>query len=246
MSAVRWMLDPQVWLSLLTLTCLEIVLGIDNIIFISILAGKLPASKRARARTIGLSLALITRVLLLCSVYWLIGLSAPLFHLFERPISLKDLVLIAGGLFLMGKSTIEIQERLEEDHPAKGPTHAPLTLPSAVVQIVLLDIVFSIDSVVTAVGIGRNLPVMIAAVTIALVLMLFCAGAIGNFVNRRPTIRMLAVSFMLLIGFVLVADGLGEHIARGYIYFAMAFSLGVEMLNTKARGSPHTNVQGKL
>ncbi len=236
MSPVSWMLDPQAWLSLLTLTCLEIVLGVDNIIFISILAGKLPASKRAKARTTGLSLALITRILLLCSVYWLIGLSAPLFVLFGNPISLKDIVLIAGGLFLMGKSTLEIQERLEgAEEEAKASLRPVLTLRSAIVQIVLLDIVFSIDSVVTAVGLGRNLGVMIAAVTIALVLMLFCAGAIGNFVNRRPTIRMLAVSFMLLIGFVLVADGFGQHIARGYIYFAMAFSLGVEMLNTKTR-----------
>jgi predicted tellurium resistance membrane protein TerC len=237
MSPVSWMLDPQAWLSLLTLTCLEIVLGVDNIIFISLLAGKLPPSKRAKARTTGLSLALITRILLLCSVYWLIGLSAPLFSFFGNPISLKDLVLIAGGLFLMGKSTLEIQERLEgeQEGGVKGPGRPVLTFSSAIVQIVLLDIVFSIDSVVTAVGLGRNLFVMIAAVTIALILMLFCAGAIGNFVNRRPTIRMLAVSFMLLIGFVLVADGFGQHISRGYIYFAMAFSLGVEMLNTKAR-----------
>ena len=235
MSAPAWMLDPQVWLSLLTLTALEIILGIDNIIFISIVAGNLPPAKRAKGRSIGLSLALITRVLLLCSVYWLIGLSAPLFFLFGNPISLKDLVLISGGLFLMGKSTVEIHERLEGgEGDAKAPARKPLTLVSAVVQIILLDIVFSIDSVVTAVGLGRNLGVMIAAITVAIGLMLFCAGAIGNFVNRRPTIRMLAVAFMLLIGFVLVADGFGQHIARGYIYFAMAFSLGVEMLNTKA------------
>ncbi len=232
---MAWIADPQIWISLLTLSCLEIILGIDNIIFISILAGKLPASRRAKARTIGLSLALITRVLLLCSVYWLIGLSAPLFRLFGNPMSIKDLVLIGGGLFLIGKSTVEIQERLEGGEEPKAGARPAVTLPSVIVQIVLLDIVFSIDSVITAVGLGRNLWVMIGAIMIAIGLMLFCAGAIGEFVNRRPTIRMLAIAFLLLIGVVLVADGLGQHISRGYIYFAMAFSLGVEMLNTKAR-----------
>jgi len=235
MTPLSWVFDPQIWISLLTLTCLEIVLGIDNIIFISILAGKLPLSRRAKARTIGLSIALITRILFLCGVFWLTGMPAPLFLLFGNPFSLKDLVLIAGGLFLIAKATLEIHEKLEGGDEPKGPPRSPSALPSVIIQIVLLDIVFSIDTVFTAVGLGRNLAVMIAAITVAVALMLFCAGAIGDFVNGRPTIKMLALSFLLLIGVVLVADGFGQHISRGYIYFAMAFSLAVEILNTRVR-----------
>ncbi len=226
--------DPQVWISLLTLTVLEIVLGIDNIIFISILAGKLPPAQQPRARTIGLMLALVTRVLLLCSIFWLTRLTAELFRLFGHGFSGKDLVMIAGGLFLIWKSVHEIHGNLEgEDHEKSAGGGTGATMTSVIAQIVVIDIVFSLDSVITAVGLAQHIGVMIAAVILAMGVMLAAAGAIGDFVSKHPTIKMLALSFLLLVGVVLIGDGFGQHIEKGYIYFAMAFSFAVEMLNLK-------------
>ncbi len=232
--------DPAFWISLLTLTLLEIVLGIDNIIFISILAGKLPAAQQGRARTLGLLIALIARVLLLCSIFWLTKLTGELFRVFAHPVSGKDLVMLSGGLFLLWKSVHEIHGSLEgEDHAKSAGGGA--TLGSVIAQIVVIDIVFSIDSVVTAVGLaqaksdGARLAIMIAAVILAMLVMLAASGAISAFVNRHPTIKMLALSFLLLVGVVLIADGCGQHIEKGYIYFAMAFSFAVEILNIKMR-----------
>jgi predicted tellurium resistance membrane protein TerC len=234
MEWISWVDDPSAWVSLVVLTFLEIVLGIDNVIFISILAGKLPPGQQARARTIGLALALITRILLLLSIKWLMGLTRPLGSVFSHEFSGKDLILFAGGLFLIAKSTLEIHAKLDtaRNEPVAGPRAG---LPGTIVQIALLDIVFSLDSVITAVGMARQLPVMIAAVTVALLLMILAAGAISHFVNRYPTIKMLALAFLIMIGVMLVADGLGQHIERGYIYFAMAFSTAVEMLNLRLR-----------
>jgi len=226
--------DPSLWISLVTLTVLEIVLGIDNIIFISILSGKLPAAQQGRARTIGLLLALVTRVLLLCSIFWLTRLTAALFTLGSHPVSGKDLVMIGGGLFLLWKSVHEIHGTVEgEEHEQS--TKGRATLGSVIAQIVVIDIVFSLDSVITAVGLAQHIEVMIAAVVLAMVVMLMAAKPIGDFVNRHPTIKMLALSFLLLVGVVLIADGCGQHIEKGYIYFAMAFSFGVEMLNIRMR-----------
>ena len=227
--------DPQTWLSLLTLTFLEIVLGIDNVIFISILAGKVPAAQQAKARKLGLSFALITRVLLLCTLAWLAGLTEPFFSVFGRGISGKDLILILGGLFLIGKSTHEIHGSLEGCEPEEAAGSGKAVLSAVVIQIALIDIVFSLDSVITAVGIAQHLSVMIAAVVLAMIVMLWLSGAISEFVSKHPTIKMLALSFLLLIGVVLVADGFGQHISKGYIYFAMAFSVCVELLNIKIR-----------
>jgi predicted tellurium resistance membrane protein TerC len=232
-----WLSDPQIWISLLTLTALEIVLGIDNIIFISILAGKLPAEQQKKARQLGLALALITRVLLLLSLTWIMGLTKPLFTLpiLKQGISGRDLVLLIGGLFLIWKSVREVHEKLEEDdgHATSGKPRA--SFASVIVQILLLDIVFSLDSVITAVGMANNVGVMIAAVVIALGVMLLFAGTISDFVNRHPTLKMLALSFLILIGVTLIGEGLGFHIPKGYIYFSMAFAFGVEMLNLKLR-----------
>ncbi len=226
--------DPNFWISLLTLTVLEIVLGIDNIIFISILAGKLPAAQQGRARTLGLMIALVTRILLLCSIFWLTKLIHPLFHVLAHPVSGKDLVMLGGGLFLLWKSVHEIHGNLEgEDHAQSGKAGA--TLASVISQIVIIDIVFSLDSVITAVGLADHIQVMIAAVVLAMIVMLIASKAISDYVNRHPTIKMLALSFLLLVGVVLVADGCGQHIQKGYIYFAMAFSFAVEMLNIKMR-----------
>ena len=227
--------DPQTWLSLVTLTFLEIVLGIDNVIFISILAGKVKPAQRAKARRWGLAFALITRVLLLCTLAWLIGLTEPFVTVLGKGISGKDLILILGGLFLIGKSTHEIHGSLEGCEPGEVAENVGASLASVVVQIGLIDIVFSLDSVITAVGIAQHLSVMIAAVVLAMLVMLWLSGAIGDFVSRHPTIKMLALSFLLLIGVVLVADGFGQHIPKGYIYFSMAFSLCVELLNIKMR-----------
>jgi len=237
MEWLNWVSDPQIWISLLTLTVLEIVLGIDNIVFISILAAKLPPDRQARARTIGLMLALITRVLLLASIFWLTKLTADLFHVFGNGISGKDLVLILGGLFLIWKSVHEIHGNMEgEQHgEGHGVARAAVTFTSVIVQIILIDIVFSLDSVITAVGMAQQIGVMIAAVVLAMGVMLIAVGPISDFVDRHPTVKMLALSFLLLIGVVLVADGLGQHIPKGYIYFAMAFSVGVEMLNIRVR-----------
>jgi predicted tellurium resistance membrane protein TerC len=229
-----WLSDPQSWIALLTLTVLEIVLGIDNIIFISILSGKLPPEQQAKARTLGLTLALVTRILLLCSIFLLTKLTNDLFVVLGQGISGKDLVLILGGLFLIWKSVHEIHGTLEgEEHAQSAKVKATLT--AVIAQIIVIDIVFSLDSVITAVGMVSNIAVMIAAVIIAMGVMLVSAGSISSFVNRHPTVKMLAISFLLLIGVVLVAEGLGQHISKGYIYFAMAFSFVVEMLNMRAR-----------
>ena len=226
--------QPDFWISLLTLTVLEIVLGIDNIIFISILSGKLPAEQQARARSLGLMIALVTRILLLCSIFWLTKLIHPLFHVFSHAVSGKDLVMLGGGLFLLWKSVHEIHGSLEgEDHAQTGKVGA--TLASVIAQIVIIDIVFSLDSVITAVGLAQHIEVMITAVVLAMIVMLAASGAISDFVHRHPTIKMLALSFLLLVGVVLIADGCGQHVNKGYIYFAMAFSFAVEVLNIKMR-----------
>ncbi len=234
---MEWLSDPQIWISLFTLTALEIVLGIDNIIFISILAGKLPAHQQAKARKLGLMLALITRILLLMSLTWIMGLTKPLFTmpLVNIGISGRDLVLLLGGLFLIWKSVREVHEKLEDEdgHATAGRSRA--SFMSVIVQILLLDIVFSLDSVITAVGMADNIWVMIAAVVIALGVMLIFAGSISDFVNKHPTLKMLALSFLILIGVTLIGEGLHFHIPKGYIYFSMAFAFGVEMLNLKLR-----------
>ena len=232
-----WITDPEIWISLLTLTALEIVLGIDNIIFISILAGKLPHERQAKARQLGLSLALITRVLLLMSLTWIMGLTRPLFTLpvLNQEVSGRDLVLLIGGLFLIWKSVHEVHEKLEEDDGHATKTRAAASFASVIVQILLLDIVFSLDSVITAVGMANHLGVMVAAAVIALGIMLAAAGRISDFVNKHPTLKMLALSFLILIGVTLIGEGLGFHIPKGYIYFSMAFAFAVEMLNLKMR-----------
>jgi len=222
------------WISLLTLTALEVVLGIDNLVFLSIMTGKLPAERRPLARRLGLGLALVMRVLLLLAISWLVKLEANLFTVLGEDISGRDLVLIAGGLFLVGKATHEIFDRLEVDHSRSGrPVRA--SFAAVVTQIALLDLVFSIDSVITAVGMARALSVMVAAVVIAVLVMLVFAGSISGFIERHPSLKILALAFLILIGVVLVADGMGQHIPKGYVYFAMAFSLGVEILNLKLR-----------
>jgi len=228
-------LDPEIWIALVTLTMLEIVLGIDNIIFISILAGKLPPDRRPRARMIGLMLAMVLRIGLLVSLAWIVRLTQPLFTVLDHGISGRDLILILGGLFLLAKSTHEIHERLEGDVAHPGATPRKVSFASVLTQIALLDIVFSLDSVITAVGMVDQVPIMIAAVVLAVVFMMVFARAIGEFVERHPTIKMLALSFLLLIGTALVADGFGLHIPKGYIYFAMGFSVFVEMLNQRLR-----------
>ena len=229
-----WLTDPQIWISLITLTVLEIVLGIDNIIFISILAGKLPHEQQGRARTIGLMLALVTRVLLLCSIFWLTRLTSDLFTVWEQPFSGKDLVMIAGGLFLLWKSVHEIHGNLEGEEHGHSPKGS-VKFAGVLAQIVVIDIVFSLDSVITAVGLAQKIGVMIAAVVLAMIVMLAAAGAISSFVNKHPTIKMLALSFLILVGVVLIADGFRQHIEKGYVYFAMAFSFVVEVLNIRAR-----------
>ncbi len=229
-----WVADPQVWIALVTLTVLEVVLGIDNIVFISILAGKLPPDRQAAARRLGLGLAMGTRILLLLSIAWVIRLTAPLFTVLGQEISGRDLILLLGGLFLIYKATHEIHDRLEG---AEGHASARVTASfgAVIVQILLLDLVFSLDSVITAVGMADRVGVMIAAVVIAVGVMLVSAGAISEFVHRHPTVKMLALSFLLLIGVSLIAEGLDQHIPKGYIYFAMGFSVFVEALNLRAR-----------
>ena len=226
--------DPNLWISLLTLTALEIVLGIDNIIFISILAGKLPAAEQGRARTTGLLLALITRVLLLCSIFWLTRFTHPLFTLLGHGFSGKDLVMIGGGLFLLWKSVHEIHSSVEGDEHGQS-TQRRVAVAAVIAQIVVIDIVFSLDSVITAVGLAQQIEVMISAVVLAMGVMIVASKPISDFVNRHPTLKMLALSFLTLVGVVLIADGCGQHIEKGYIYFAMAFSFGVEMLNLRLR-----------
>jgi len=231
---MEWLTDPQVWIALATLTALEIVLGIDNIVFISILAGKLPAERQRSARMIGLGLAMFIRIALLFSLVWMMRLTAPLFQVIGEEISGRDLILIGGGLFLLAKSTREIHERLEgEEGDAVAGGRA--TFGGVIVQILLLDIVFSFDSIITAIGMSNQVGVMVSAVIVAVIFMMAFSGVISVFIERHPTIKMLAVSFLLLIGMALVADGLGMHIPKGYIYFAMAFSVFVEMLNLGVR-----------
>ncbi|MHA4893857.1 TerC family protein [Pedobacter sp. PWIIR3] len=243
---MEFLSSPEAWISLLTLTLLEIVLGIDNIIFISILSGKLPANQQKKGRQVGLGLAMITRVLLLLSLTWVMTLTTPLFSigpwfgitdaewLHKLEISGRDLILIVGGLFLIYKSTHEIHDKLEseEEKEIKGKVYS---FSGVIVQILLLDIVFSLDSVITAVGMAEHVEIMIAAVVIAVIIMMFSAGGISNFVNNHPTVKMLALSFLLLIGVSLLAEGFEQHIPKGYIYFAMAFSVLVEMLNLKMK-----------
>lgn len=233
---MEWISDPQIWIALVTLTILEIVLGIDNIVFISILSGKLPKQRQPSARRLGLGLAMITRVGLLLSLTWIMRLTAPLLSIFGQEISGRDLILIVGGLFLLAKSTHEIHDKLEGEQERETTRRAP-SFAGVIVQILILDLVFSLDSVITAVGMVQEVGVMIAAVMLAVVVMMFSASGISNFVNRHPTVKMLALSFLLLIGVTLIADGLGQHIPKGYIYFAMAFSVFVEMLNLRIRGS---------
>ena len=229
-----WLADPQFWVSLLTLTVLEIVLGIDNLIFISILAGRLPSGLRAKARQAGLMAALGMRLMLLVAISWIMLLTAPLFTVAGHDFSWRDLILVLGGLFLVYKGTQEIHARIEGDgEHANGPAR-PSGFAGTIVQIALLDVVFSIDSVITAVGMASDLMVMIAAVVIAIAAMLLASGPISSFVNSHPTVKMLALSFLLLIGMVLIADGFGAHVSKGYIYAAIAFSAMVELLNQVA------------
>ncbi len=231
---MAWFYDPQAWIALGTLTALEIVLGIDNIIFISILVSRLPEHQRQRGRLIGLAMAMGMRILLLLSLTWIMRLSRPLFTIFAHPFSGRDLILVGGGLFLLVKSTFEIHNSLEgESHGAAKPAAA--SFAKVIFQITLLDIVFSLDSVITAVGLARHLPVMVLAIVIAVAVMMFSAKPIGDFVDSHPTIKILALSFLLLVGFTLVVDGMGLHIPKGYIYFAMAFSCFVEFLNLRMR-----------
>lgn len=225
--------DPKNWIAFLTLTSLEIVLGIDNIVFISILAGKLPKNQQGKARTLGLILAMVTRILLLLTISWIVKLTAPMFTLFGQGISGRDLILIGGGLFLVAKATTEIHHKLEGEDRTEVKGGA--TFNSVIIQILLLDLVFSLDSVITAVGMVDEVAIMIAAVVVAVGVMLMSAGAIGHFVERHPTIKMLGLSFLLLIGVTLIAEGFEQHIEKGYIYFAMGFSVFVEMLNLKVR-----------
>jgi len=231
---MEWMLSAQGWIAFLTLAALELVLGIDNIVFISILVGKLPPERQRTAYRIGLSLALVTRILLLLSISWVMGLTKPLFTVLTKVISGRDLVLVVGGAFLIAKSTHEIHDKLEGGHD--GQTARALGSFGAVLaQIVALDVIFSLDSVITAVGMVNKVDLMVSAIVVAVIVMMFFAAAVGDFVHRHPTVKMLALAFLLMIGVMLVADGLGHHIPKGYIYSSMAFSLFVEFLNMRAR-----------
>lgn len=230
-----FLFSAESWAALLTLTVLEIVLGIDNIVFISILAGKLPAPRRRRARTLGLGLAMGTRILLLLSLAWIMRLTRPLFTVGPQEISGRDLILLLGGMFLLWKSTREIHERLEGEAEAAREAKGKATMGAVLTQIALLDIVFSLDSVITAVGMAKEVAIMVAAIVISVGIMMWASGPLGDFVERHPTIKMLALSFLLLIGMALVAEGFHQHIPKGYIYFAMGFSVFVEMLNLRAR-----------
>ncbi len=231
---MEWLSDPQIWTALLTLTVLEIVLGIDNVVFISILADKLPENQRAKARTVGLGAAMVMRILLLFSISWVIGLTEPWFELFGQEFSGRDLILVLGGFFLLAKATMEMHEKLE-GHEEGGGQKAAASFMGVIAQVMLLDLVFSLDSVITAVGMADHLPVMIAAVIIAIVVMMLGAKTISEFVNQHPTVKVLALSFLILIGMSLVAEGLGQHIPKGYIYTAMAFSVFVEVINLRVK-----------
>lgn len=230
----EWIMMPEAWLALLTLTLLEIVLGIDNIIFISILVGRLPEAQRQKARQVGLMLAMGMRIALLLAIVWVMGLTKPLFSILEFSFSGRDLILLGGGLFLLAKSTLEIHHSLEGSEADKS-TGKAATFGAIITQIAVIDIVFSLDSVITAVGLVEHVSVMIIAVIVAVLVMLIAAKSIGDFVDAHPTIKMLALSFLILIGFTLIGEGLGFHVPKGYVYFAMAFSLGVELLNLRVR-----------
>lgn len=231
---MEWISDSQVWIALVTLTALEIVLGIDNIIFISLLAVKLPVYQQSKARTIGLALAMLTRILLLFSLSWLMKLTIPLFIIFTNEISIRDIVLMIGGLFLIGKSTLEIHDKFEGER-GNFSVKAKVSFISIIIQIMFLDIIFSLDSVVTAVGMANQFSIMVAAIIIAMIFMMASSGKTSAFIEKHPTVKMLALSFLILIGIALIGDGLDMHIPKGYIYFAMAFSVFVEMLNIKLR-----------
>ncbi|MGH8616581.1 MAG: TerC family protein [Burkholderiales bacterium] len=241
---MEWLMDPAAWVALATLTALEIVLGVDNIIFISILVGRLPAARRNLARRLGLGLAMASRILLLLSLSWVMGLTAPLFSVLGMDISGRDLILVGGGLFLLWKSTAEIHESLEGGSHGQNPAGAAqATFGAILVQIAILDIVFSLDSVITAVGLVDEVEIMITAIVLSVLVMMFAAKSIGEFVDRHPTVKMLALSFLIMVGMALVAEGLHFHVPKGYIYFAMAFSLGVEMLNIRLRRRMEKPVQ---
>jgi predicted tellurium resistance membrane protein TerC len=240
---MEWISSPEAWVALATLTLLEIVLGVDNIIFISILVGRLPESQRQRARLLGLGFAMGTRILLLLMLTWIMRLQTPWFTVAGIGFSGRDLILIGGGLFLLVKATLEIHESLEGSEHGDRAVGKHAAFVSTILQIGLIDIVFSLDSVITAVGLADHLPVMIIAIVIAVLVMMIAAGAIGRFVDTHPTIKMLALSFLVLIGVALIAEGVDVHIPKGYIYFAMAFSVGVEMLNLRIRRSKQTPVQ---
>ena len=232
---MEWLLDPHAWLALATLTALEIVLGVDNIVFISILCGRLPERQRAKARTIGLALAMLTRLALLFALTWIMKLTDPLFAVFGREISGRDLILISGGLFLLWKSVHEIHNALEGEEEERGAA-AVAGFGAVIAQIAVIDVVFSLDSVITAVGMVDELAIMVIAIVLAVGVMLFAAGPIGSFVDRHPTIKMLALAFLMLIGVAWIGEGWDLHIPKGYIYFAMAFAVAVEMLNLRLRG----------
>jgi len=230
-----WISSPESWIALSTLTVLEAVLGIDNVVFISILASKLPAAEQARARNVGLILAMVTRILLLLSLTWIMALTTPLFEIAEHGFSGRDLVLLLGGVFLMWKSVHEIHQRVGGEPAAEKKNRAVLTIGQVLLQVALIDIVFSLDSVITAIGMANEVIIMILAIMLSVALMIFMARHISTFVDRHPTVKMLALSFLLLIGVTLIADGLGQHFSKGYVYFAMGFSVFVEMLNLRHR-----------
>ena len=241
---MEWITEPQAWIALATLTSLEIVLGIDNIIFISVLVGNLPENQRQKARIIGLSLAMISRLLLLFALTWIIGLTKPLITILSYELSGRDLILILGGLFLLAKSTHEIHSSLEvNDTEVKSSKVSSFT--SCLIQIAIIDIVFSLDSVITAVGLVKQIPIMVIAIVISVIIMMIAARPIGDFVDRHPTIKILALSFLILVGVTLFAEGVGFHIPKGYIYFAMAFSVAVEMINIRLRPKEYRPIRLK-
>lgn len=240
---IEWLSNPDVLMGLLALTILEIVLGIDNIIFISIVAARLPVEKRLLAQRIGLGLALIMRVILLSMIVWIAGLTAPLFTVMDHSVSWRDIILIGGGLFLLVKGTMEIHHHVEGEEEGHANTVKAVSFAAVISQILMLDVVFSLDSVITAIGMSEDLAVMITAVVIAILIMMFAATPVSAFVNKHPTVKMLALSFLLLVGVALIADGLHFHIPRGYLYFAVSFSLGVELLNLWARGNRQKKIK---
>lgn len=241
----EWIADPQAWMALATLTLLEIVLGIDNIIFLTILVNRVPPEQRHRTRLFGLALAMVTRIMLLLSLAWVMSLTKPFFTLFNHPVSGRDIILIGGGLFLLWKSATEIFDSLEGsgEDGEPSPNAGTAAFWSIVLQIAVIDIVFSLDSVITAVGLAKDVPVMVIAIMLSVGVMMFAAKGIGDFVDAHPSIKMLALSFLVLVGTLLVAEGLGQHVSKGYVYFAMAFSLLVEMLNIRMRKNLRPPVQ---